>query len=47
MNESLPATLSGCFVLFAASAWAQTVKLNWQASAPCVSFRRACPRWQV
>ena len=39
MNRSARVILSGCFLLFATSALAQTVKVNWHTNAPFADYR--------
>jgi hypothetical protein len=39
MRKKLGVILSGCFLLFATSAIAQTVKVNWQTSAAFADYR--------
>jgi hypothetical protein len=39
MRKNLGVILSGCFLLFATSAIAQTVKVNWQTNAPFADYR--------
>jgi hypothetical protein len=39
MNKMLKVILSGCFLLMASSASAQTVKVNWKIHAPFPDYR--------
>jgi hypothetical protein len=39
MGRSARVLLSGCFLLFATSAMAQTVKVDWQTTAPFADHR--------